>query len=385
MEFNKWVCTWGCATSVADRKAENYSKDLTLRYPIKNMLDGNAVRITVSNFCGYEPITLTHAFIAVSSGKSSVVADTIVPVTFEGNASVTIANGKDVVSDAISFDAKRGEDIAVSLYFADYTHMRTAVTVTGPYSSGYYSAGDFANQTELPLDLTRSTDVYYFLTSVDVLTDEKAHAVICYGDSITAQSWCGYFAKNVLESSFDNIAIVRRAASGTRILREYNNITYESYGLKGETRFPIEIPTTAGADTVIIQQGINDIIHPVGTDVNVFRPWSDLPSANEIIEGLTAYVNMAHSYNMKVYLGTLLPIENWRTYADFREELRCAVNEWIRTNTLADGCIDFDKAVRNPENIHAFAEGFDSGDHLHPSDLAYREMADAAMKSGAVL
>ena len=39
-------------------------------------------------------------------------------------------------------------------------------------------------------------------------------------------------------------------------------------------------------------------------------------------------------------------------------------------------CIDFDKAVRALDKPEAFAEGYDSGDHLHPSDLAYRKMAE---------
>ena len=67
------------------------------------------------------------------------------------------------------------------------------------------------------------------------------------------------------ERAEDAYAIVRRAASGTRILRQYNNITYDSYGLKGATRFPREAKVS-GADTIIIQHGINDIIHPVGVE-----------------------------------------------------------------------------------------------------------------------
>jgi lysophospholipase L1-like esterase len=74
-------------------------------------------------------------------------------------------------------------------------------------------------------------------------------------------------------------------------------------------------------------------------------------------------------------MGTLLPIYGWRTYAPFREELRNAVNDWIRTTDLIDGCIDFDKAVRDVNKPEAFAQGYDSGDHLHPSLLAYQRMA----------
>ena len=171
------------------------------------------------------------------------------------------------------------------------------------------------------------------------------------------------------------IAVIRKAASGTRILRQYDNITYDSYGLKGETRFPREIQV-AGADTVLIQHGINDIIHPVGTDVNRFRPWSDLPTAAEMIEGLRFYIRTARASGLRVYMGTLLPIEGWRTYADFREKLRSEVNQWIRTTDEIDGCVDFDRAVCDPEHPTAFAAGYDSGDHLHPSLTAYARMAE---------
>ena len=48
----KWVTAWGNAISVAERRPENYAKNLTLRYPAKMMLDGSALRITLDNFCG---------------------------------------------------------------------------------------------------------------------------------------------------------------------------------------------------------------------------------------------------------------------------------------------------------------------------------------------
>ena len=149
--------------------------------------------------------------------------------------------------------------------------------------------------------------------------------------------------------------MIRRAASGTRILRQYDCITYDSYGLKGTNRFAHEIPT-AGADTVIIQQGINDIIHPVGTDVNPFRPMSDLPTAAELIDGLKWYIEEARKLHDSVYLGTLLPIYG--------------------SNHESDGCIDFDQALRAADDPRSFAKGYDSGDHLHPSNPAYKKMAD---------
>ena len=77
----------------------------------------------------------------------------------------------------------------------------------------------------------------------------------------------------------------------------------------------------------------------------------------------------------RVYVGTLLPMGGWRTDAPFRQEMRHAYNEFIRTTELIDGCIDFDKALRDPENINYFLPEYDSGDHLHPSKRGYERMA----------
>ena len=57
--------------------------------------------------------------------------------------------------------------------------------------------------------------------------------------------------------------------------------------------------------------------------------------------------------------------------------LRNQFNDFIRTTDLIDGCIDFDKAVRNPDVPAAFLPEYDSGDHLHPSAAGYKAMADA--------
>lgn len=371
----KWVGTWGNAISVSERRPENYAKNLTLRYPIKMMLGGDALRLTLDNFCGTEPITLTCTSVAVSDGDDAILSESSERITFGGKESITIPAGERVVSDPVNFSVKKGEDIAVSLYFADFTEMRSGVLITGPLSKGYFAVGNQTEKASLDADTSKRTNWFYFLSDIEVLTDEDKRAVICFGDSITAQAWPDYLIQRTLEIGDGSTSVIRKAASGTRILRQYDNITYDSYGIKGDVRFPREI-LVSGADTVIIQHGINDIIHPVGVEVNKFRPWSDLPTAQEMIDGLRLYLETAKSNGLKTYLGTLLPIKGWRTYADFREELRCEVNEWMRTTNEADGCIDFDRAVCDPVCPEAFAEGYDSGDHLHPSQAAYKRMAE---------
>lgn len=372
----KWTSCWGNAISIATRRPENYAKNLTLRYPVKMLLNGNALRIRLDNFCGTEDVTVT-ASVARSNGNSNIDRSSVLPITLDGKEKMTIPKGERVLCDPIKIDITAGEYISISLYLEDFTEMRSAVLITGPLSKGFFAVGNFTGTEELPLELSNKTNWFYFLSDIEVYTDSEAHSVICYGDSITAGAWPDYLMERTLEISNGKTAIIRKAASGTRILRQYDNITYDSYGLKGSIRFPREIPIVSGADTVIIQHGINDIIHPVGTNVNKFRPWSDLPTVAELIDGLREYIHLAREYNLKVYLGTLLPIEGWRTYADFREEIRNELNDWIRTTDEADGCIDFDKAVNDPMHLSRFADGFDSGDHLHPSADAYKAMAES--------
>lgn len=374
---------WGNAVSIAEHKPEAYAKNITLRYPVYVPFSGEGLRFTFDNYCGKEKIEITRATVAISSANildkvgltCPIKEDTIHEISFFSSPDVTILPHDHIVSDPVYMNVTAGQTICVSIYFSDYTSMQSAVLITGPLSKGYFSLGDQTRVPVLPLNESKATSWFYFLSNIDILSSEENHSIICYGDSITAQSWPDYLTLRARELDAGHTAVIRRAASGTRVLRQYDCITYDSYGLKGTNRFLHEAPA-AGADTIIIQQGINDIIHPVGTDLNPFRPMSDLPSATELIDGLRWYIEEARKLHYKVYLGTLLPIYGWRTYAPFREDLKNEVNAWIRSTDEIDGCIDFDLALRSEENPSAFKTGYDSGDHLHPSNRAYKAMAD---------
>lgn len=367
MNNKHFASIWGNAVSIGENRPESYGKNITLRYNIYSPFDGEQVRVTFDNYCGTEPITIT---------KSSFCADdTFVTLTYGGKESVTVAAGESVVSDEVKVTVVAGSTSFVSFYLGDFTQMRSAVYTCGPLTKGVYAVGDYTYEKDIPITVSRSTNIFYFLSNVSVLTSKENRTIVCYGDSITAQDWPDYLNLRLREGGYKHTAAIRRATSGSRILREYDCLTYASYGLMGSKRFFHEVPTD-GADTVLIQQGINDIIHPVGVEVNPFRPMSDLPTADQLIEGLKRYIELARSYDYKVYVGTLLPIKGWRTYAPFRDELKDAYNEFIRTTDLIDGVVDFDKALRNPQDPAAFLDKYDSGDHLHPSALGYKRMAE---------
>lgn len=364
--FTKWVAAWGTATSIADRKECTYSRNLTLCYPVYIPFNAGKIRLHFSNFTGTEPVVLEKVFADHNQ------------LTLNGSEKITIPAGQEITTDEIEFNTSRGQTVNISFYIKDFAQMNAGTLVTGPLSGGTYAYGDFAGKDEIPDDLCNKTNWYWFLNTVDVFTEENNYALCCYGDSITAQDWPDFLVKELETRNIENVSVIRRAVCGTRILRQYDCITYQAYGLKGAVRFPVEL-NIAGCQKVIIQHGINDIIHPVGVEVNKFRPMSDMPDVKDLIKGVQEiYMPYCREHNFKVYSGTLLPIYGWRTYAEFREEVRSAYNDWLRTSSDFDGCIDFDKAVRDEKSPERFAQGFDSGDHLHPSKDAYRVMAKAA-------
>lgn len=365
-EQSRWVSVWGNAVSVAENRPERYAKDITIRYPIRIPFAGDSLRLTFDNYCGTEPVTF-HDVTVLSGGK-------FYPVFLQGKREMTIPAGNRIVTDPVDVQVQAEDVVQVSFYLKDFTLMRSVVFTCGPLSEGIYANGNQTQTPEFDIQTSRTTHLFYFLSNVSVLTGQENRAVVCYGDSITAQDWPDDLVLRCAEEGYHNTAVIRRATSGSRILREYTCLTYESYGLMGSKRFAHEVPTD-GADAVIIQQGINDIIHPVGEDVNVFRPMSDLPTVEELIEGLKTYIAQARSYGYRVYVGTLLPMGGWRTDAPFRQKMRHAYNDFIRNTDLIDGCIDFDRALRDPENPDYFLPEYDSGDHLHPSQAGYRRMA----------
>lgn len=167
-----------------------------------------------------------------------------------------------IESDAIPFPVTAKSTLCVSLYFSDYTQMQSAVYISGPLSKGYFSLGDQTNAPALALPTSKTTSWFYFLSNISILTAQENHTVICYGDSITAQSWPDYLTLRLQEAGITDTAVIRRAASGTRILRQYDCITYDSYGLKGSNRFHHEVPTE-GARHYSHSAG-NQRYHPPG-------------------------------------------------------------------------------------------------------------------------
>ena len=221
-----WCSMWGNAVSIAEHRPESYAKDITLRYPVYAPFDGTSLKFTFDNYCGSEPVSITKATVSVADFNTNSDSapkinlscpqkkSTTTQITFLGNPSVTLDAHKRIVSDEVSFQVQAGQTLCVNLYFADFTLMQSAVLITGPLSKGFFSLGDQTLTEELPLDTSKTTSWFYFLSNIDILTSSDNHAVICYGDSITAQAWPDELTLRLRREGRKHTSIIRRAASG---------------------------------------------------------------------------------------------------------------------------------------------------------------------------
>ena len=376
--FSKWVAMWGNAMSIVDNMPETYSKNITLRYPIFCPFNGDSLRLRFDNFAGTETITINKITISQCKEEENAIENSFVIVNIPKDG-LKIPPKQNILTEPIFFNVEEGKKILVSFYLKDFTLMRSSVAILGPLSLGFYGIGDMTEIANPDINLTKKTSWFYFLSDIDVHTNDENKAIICYGDSITSQDWPDYLMLELKKNNVNNLSVIRKAASGTRILREYSCITYESYGLCGKNRIPREL-NVSGAKYLIIQQGINDIIHPVGLKENKFRPMEDLPTLPELIKGMEYYIKEAEKKGLEIFLGTLLPIYGWRTYEDFREELKNGFNDWMRNKVDKKHVIDFHKVLEDENDFRKFKNGYDSGDHLHPSVDAYKKMAEEAFK-----
>ena len=366
--MKQWTPVWTSAPSRCDPSDAQWGCDVTLRYGIYTAVSGDRIRLRLSNLHGKHAVTVGRVSVAryAADGKKIDTA-TVTPVTFDGGREAAMEPGGGIVSDPVDFAVESGKSFALTMYLDRPTELTTSVAAAGPLCGKQVAAGDFETAAELPAVRSISSLWYRLTDAVEVETD--APVTVCFGDSITAQSWPDHLAL-----ATKGRAVVRRAVSGTRVLRAYDCLTYQSYGDKGADRFEREV-CMPGVDSVLIMHGVNDLIHPDG--VNPYRPLCDLPTAEELIEGLRFYIRTAHAHGIKVYLMTILPFGGWRTFTAEKEAIRVGVNEWILHADEPDGFVDAAGAVCDPDHPEKLAAAFDSGDHLHPSDGGARAIAAA--------
>lgn len=142
----------------------------------------------------------------------------------------------------------------------------------------------------------------------------------------------------------------------------------------------------AASTTVRAQEGDPVVTTPAAS---ITAPWvgtwgttassaaNDSNVANIRYHGDNAFVEQtlrAHSRGIKIFAGTLLPLEGFAYETFASRAKRAAINTFLRSGVF-DGVADFELAVEDPSDTYRILPSLDSGDHHHPNDEGYRLMA----------
>jgi len=365
------IGTW--AASPVPAPAGSAGKvDETLREIVHVSLGGHdLIYVRLSNEFGAEPLTIGAATVAVRTSDDQIGVP--VELRFGGSAGVVIPAGKMVQSDEVRVSVPSMSDLAVSLFIPAQT--LTMVTQHGfANATNYIAPGNQVNATSLVDAKTNAS--WRYLKGVEIAAATGSD-IVCLGDSITDGSkstkdanlrWPDLLAARLLANTATaNLGVLNEGIGGNRILHDVT-------GPSALARFERDVLGHQHARYLIILEGINDIGHAADPDP---AKRYDVVSAADLIAGYQYLVARAHAHGMKVIGATLTPYVGAKYASPQGEEIRSALNAWIRTTKELDGVIDFDKATRDPANPSKFLPAYDSGDDLHPNDAGMKAMAGA--------
>lgn len=165
-----WTTAWGTSQQVL---GQTRVSNATLRLIARVTAPGDAIRLRFDNTFGTAAVT----FGKVSAGPrqsannpASISPGLLMPVTFDGQSSVTIAAGASVTSDPVPLRVDAQEDLAVSVYIpgADVqASQHTGAIVTSFITDN--GAGD----------LTASEPGAPFKTRITTMPWLKSHRCSC--------------------------------------------------------------------------------------------------------------------------------------------------------------------------------------------------------------
>jgi lysophospholipase L1-like esterase len=371
-----WVGTWAASPMAAKNPGATFgapgTDGTTLREIVHISIGGPAVRVVLTNEFGLDPLNIGAAQIALSSGASAITAGSTTPLTFGGAPSIIIPPGALVVSDPVAFKVAPSSNLAVSLFLPNQPINQLTFH---PFAdqTNYLVPGNVVSAASLDTPTTFFT--WDFLKGVDVTADTKAASIVTFGDSITdgAHStrdantrWPDVLARRLqADKKTANLGVLNQGIGGNRIL-------HDTTGPSALARFDRDVLAQAGVKYLVIMESINDIGH--ATDPT--KPY-DVVNAEDLIVGLGQLATRAHTHGIKVIGATLTPFVGAKYQSPAGEEMRQAVNKWIRTTNQLDGVIDFDKVTTDPTHPGMFLPADDSGDHLHPGDAGYKAMGES--------
>ncbi|WLR57900.1 hypothetical protein [Guptibacillus hwajinpoensis] len=115
---SEWVGSWTASMQAPAKDGNSHEgfKDQTIRLILRPHMEGEKMRIRLSNEFGSLPLSMKEVRVAISKEGASIDKETDKLITFNDKEAVTIPQGETQYSDPIDFSVKADQNITVSLY-----------------------------------------------------------------------------------------------------------------------------------------------------------------------------------------------------------------------------------------------------------------------------
>ena len=372
-----WIGTWATAPQTVVKSFMPYNNNMSnrsVRQVVKVSIGGDMIRLKLSNIYSTEPVVIRSIYIAHAKDSFAIDPKSAKYLKFSNQYKVTIPAGKSITSDALPYDLKPLQRLAITI---NYTSAPEVPTVhMGSRTTSYIMKG-VTNAHSNFVKAFRENH-WYNISGIDIYTmrtDLSSIAII--GNSITdgkcstdnAQNrWPDVMSEMLqLKYKITNQGVLNLGIGNNRV------VVPGGFGALAKERFDKDVLAQAGVKKVIIFEGINDI--------GAAKSGYSETVARQLIESYQAMIKKAKARRLKVYLGTITPFKGAGYYSPFHEAARQTVNEWIRNqakNKEVDGILDFAKLLQDPKDDRRMKKEYVSNDWLHPNPTGYKAMGTYA-------
>ena len=366
-----WVGTWATAPQTVVRSFMPYNNCMTnrsVRQVVKVSIGGNVIRLKLSNIYSMQPVEIRSIYIAHAKDSFAIDAKTAQYFKFGNSYKTVIPAGKQIVSDALKFNLRNLERVAITI---NYTSAPEVPTVhMGSRTTSYIMKGVTNAHSNFAKAFRENH--WYNISGIDVYTmSNNMSAIAIIGNSITDGKCSTDNAQNRWPDVMSEMLQLKHKITHQGVLNlgiGNNRVTVPGgFGALAKERFDRDILMQNGVKKVIIFEGVNDI--------GAARNGSSETVARQIIESIQGMVKKAKARKMKVYLGTITPFKGAGYYTHFHEAARLYVNDWIRSQAKnVNGILDFAKLLQDPNDDRRMKREYASNDWLHPNPTGYKAM-----------
>ena len=366
-----WVGTWATAPQTVVKSFMPYNNCMTnrsVRQVVKVSIGGSVIRLKLSNIYSMQPVEIRSIYIAHAKDSSDIDAKTAQYFKFGNSYKTVIPAGKQIVSDALKFNLRNLERVAITI---NYTSAPEIPTVhMGSRTTSYIMKGVTNAHTNFAKAFRENH--WYNISGIDVYTmSNNMSAIAIIGNSITDGKCSTDNAQNRWPDVMSEMLQLKHKITNQGVLNlgiGNNRVTVPGgFGALAKERFDRDILMQSGVKKVVIFEGVNDI--------GAARSGSSETVARQIIESIQGMVKKAKARKMKVYLGTITPFKGAGYYSHFHEAARLYVNDWIRSQAKnVDGILDFAKLLQEPNDDRRMKREYASNDWLHPNPAGYKAM-----------